>query len=99
MLSLRKTIHAGFALLLVLPVYGHAQTIALSFDDGLDPIHQARAAEWNTAILDALAKARIKSILFVAGKRVDSPEGLALVKDWGKAGHAIANHQFVVEPG
>lgn len=81
-------------LLLALPLCGRAQSIALSFDDGLNPDTQSDAAKWNAAILDALSKAGIKSILFAAGSRVDSPAGLQLVKDWGKRGHAIGNHTY-----
>lgn len=79
---------------LCLPLAAQAKSIALSFDDGLDPRNQPQALSWNASILDALSDAQIKSILFPAGKRVDSPKGLKLVKDWGKAGHAIGNHTY-----
>jgi peptidoglycan/xylan/chitin deacetylase (PgdA/CDA1 family) len=82
------------ALLLWIPINSHAQSLALSFDDGLDPRDQLQAPSWNAAILTALSNAEIKSILFAAGKRVDSPEGLKLVKEWGKAGHAVGNHTY-----
>ena len=72
----------------------HAQSIAFSFDDGFDPREQPEAAAWNTAILDALAFAEVRAILFPAGRRVDSLEGLALVQAWGDAGHAIGNHGY-----
>lgn len=72
----------------------HGQTLALWFDDGLDPRTQPRAAEWNGAILDALAYAEVRAVLFAAGGRVDSPAGLSLVKAWGDAGHAVANHAY-----
>jgi peptidoglycan/xylan/chitin deacetylase (PgdA/CDA1 family) len=71
-----------------------AQSIALSFDDGLDPREQSQAAAWNQAILAALAAGGIKSILFAAGERVDSASGMALVRAWGSAGHAVANHTY-----
>ncbi len=77
-----------------LPSACQAKSIAFSFDDGLDPRNQPMAFSWNLSILDALSDAQIKSILFPAGKRVDSPMGLMLVKDWGKAGHAVANHTY-----
>ncbi|MCJ2165244.1 MULTISPECIES: polysaccharide deacetylase family protein [unclassified Pseudodesulfovibrio] len=79
---------------LCLPAIGQAKSIALSFDDGLDPRSQPMAASWNSSILTALSKAQVTSILFAAGKRVDSPAGLRLVKDWGNAGHVIANHTY-----
>ncbi|MBI9092901.1 MAG: polysaccharide deacetylase family protein [Desulfobacterium sp.] len=81
-------------LLFCLPSMGQAQSLALSFDDGLDPRVQPSASSWNASILEALSNAQIKSILFAAGKRVDSPVGLSLVRDWGKAGHTVANHTY-----
>jgi peptidoglycan/xylan/chitin deacetylase (PgdA/CDA1 family) len=71
-----------------------AQSVALSFDDGFDPREQPQAAAWNQALLHGLAKAKIKSILYAAGARVDSPAGLRLVENWGLAGHAVANHTY-----
>jgi len=82
------------ALSLWLPATGRAQSLALSFDDGLDPTQQPQAASWNASILEALSKAGTRSILFAAGKRVDSAAGLKLVRDWGNAGHAVANHTY-----
>src|SRR4051812_35380464 len=72
----------------------YAQSVALSFDDGFDPRVQQNAGAWNQAILADLAKAKIKSVFFVAGGRVDSPAGLELVKNWGLAGHMVANHTY-----
>lgn len=90
----KKLIIFLIALSLGLPSFSHAQDIALSFDDGFDPRNQPFASSWNTSILKALSNAQIKSILFPAGNRVDSPAGLRLVSDWGKAGHAVANHTY-----
>lgn len=84
----------SIALLLLLPSIGQAQSIAFSFDDGLDPRNQPLASSWNASILKALSNAQIESILFAAGNRVDSPAGLKLVEDWSKAGHAVANHTY-----
>ncbi len=81
-------------LILGFPIASRAQSLALTFDDGLDPREQPQSASWNKAILSALAKEKIQSLLFAAGKRVDSEEGLALVKDWGMSGHAVANHTY-----
>lgn len=86
--ALRVFIAAVFALCL------HGQSVALTFDDGLDPRQRPHAAAWNAAILDALARARVKSILFAVGKAADSPEGLALVRAWGEAGHGVGNHTY-----
>jgi peptidoglycan/xylan/chitin deacetylase (PgdA/CDA1 family) len=87
------------AVLGVVPVGALAQTrdIALSFDDGFDPREQPEAAAWNAAMLDALAYAEVRAILFPDGHRVDTPQGLALVKAWGDAGHAIGNHTYAHE--
>jgi peptidoglycan/xylan/chitin deacetylase (PgdA/CDA1 family) len=86
----------GIALLaaLFLAAPGHAQNLALSFDDGLDPRETPQAAAWNKAILAALSAANVHSILFACGKHVDSRQGLELVKAWGIAGHEIANHTY-----
>ena len=78
----------------LLPGIVCAQSLALSFDDGLDPRASPEAAAWNAAILRGLADARVHSILFAAGRNVDSPPGMALVTDWGHAGHAVANHTY-----
>ena len=85
----------GFAALWCVAAAGRAQSIALSFDDGLDPRTQAQASAWNAAMLDALAYAEVRAILFPAGGRVDSVAGLALVRDWGDAGHGIGNHTYL----
>ncbi|CAM2064458.1 Polysaccharide deacetylase family protein [Sulfidibacter corallicola] len=89
-----RIIGAWFLLLWSLPIASYGQSVALSFDDGLDPRTHAHATATNHAILKALAEAQVSSIFFVAGGRVDSPEGLALVRTWGESGHAVANHTY-----
>ena len=74
----------------------HAQPeIAFTFDD---PRTDGGAGlswqEINQRILDALAKRKIKAVLFVCGKRVDSAEGQSLVAAWDRAGHDIGNHSY-----
>ncbi len=71
-----------------------AQTISFTFDDGLDPRSNRQATTLNSAILCALASADVKAMIFPAGKIIDSPEGIALVRAWGVAGHAIGNHTY-----
>lgn len=85
-----------FALLVAvaLPFAACAQSIAFSFDDGVDPRVQPEAAAWNRAILGQLATAKVHALLLPAGRNVDSVAGLALVRDWGAAGHAIGNHTY-----
>jgi peptidoglycan/xylan/chitin deacetylase (PgdA/CDA1 family) len=74
---------------------GAAPSVAITFDDGPDFVSGGtNAVAENDAILAALAGAKVKSVLFVAGKRVDSPAGLAAVAAWGKAGHIVANHSY-----
>ena len=47
----------------------------------------------NDALLAALARHRVKAALFVtAGNGAVKPEGLALARAWGQAGHAVGNH-------
>jgi peptidoglycan/xylan/chitin deacetylase (PgdA/CDA1 family) len=78
----------------LLPLLAHAQSVALTFDDGFEPRTQLRAAAWNSAMLRALADARVTSILFPAGKRVDGAAGMELVRNWGLAGHEVGNHTY-----
>ena len=69
-----------------------AQRVALTFDDGLDPAREPRAAAWYGAILSSLEQARVHAMFFPALGRVGGAEGLALVGGWSDAGHAIGNH-------
>jgi len=69
--------------------------IAFTFDD--PKTDDGAGLSWreiNYRILAALAKHRIKAVLFVTGKRVDSAEGRQLVTEWNREGHAIANHSY-----
>jgi peptidoglycan-N-acetylglucosamine deacetylase len=63
-------------------------SVALTFDDGVP------RPGTNGAILKALAEAKLRSVLFVAGGNVDSPQGLAQVRSWGTAGHLVGNHSY-----
>ena len=82
------------AVLLMTPAVALAQTISFTFDDGLDPRKEPNAATWNAKILEALATRHVEAMLFPAGRNVDSPDGLALVRAWSAAGHAIGNHTY-----
>jgi len=69
--------------------------IAFTFDD--PEVEGAAGLPWqeiNERILAALAKHRIKAVLFVVGKRIDSESGRSLVTSWDQAGHAIGNHSY-----
>ncbi len=72
-----------------------AQTVALTFDDGpnIEQTPVMSPQQRNQAMLDALAKHKISSALFVtAGYGANQPAGYALAKAWGDAGHAVGNH-------
>jgi peptidoglycan/xylan/chitin deacetylase (PgdA/CDA1 family) len=84
----------ALALLCSVALATTAQTISFTFDDGLDPRVQPEAAEWNAQILAALKASKTTAMYFPAGKVVDSPLGLPLVKHWSEGGHAIGNHTY-----
>src|SRR5580658_4509144 len=69
--------------------------IAFTFDD---PTTDGGASltwqEVNERILSSLDSDKIKSVLFVCGKRVDSAPGKQLVAAWDRAGHLIGNHSY-----
>lgn len=72
-----------------------AQTVAFTFDDGptLEPTPLMSAQQRNQSMLDALAAHQVRAALFVTcGNGADRPEGYALAKAWGDAGHALGNH-------
>jgi peptidoglycan/xylan/chitin deacetylase (PgdA/CDA1 family) len=72
-----------------------AQSVAFTFDDGpqLSETPLLSAQQRNQAILDTLARRKVQAALFVtAGFGADRPEGYALAKAWGQAGHALGNH-------
>lgn len=80
---------------LCLGVVGHAQSVAFTFDDGpsLAATPRLNPQERNAAILATLKKRQVSAALFVTlGNGANRPEGLALAKAWGEAGHAIGNH-------
>jgi peptidoglycan/xylan/chitin deacetylase (PgdA/CDA1 family) len=72
-----------------------AQSVAFTFDDGpqLGDTPLLSAPQRNQAILDTLARRKVQAALFVtAGYGANRPEGYALAKAWGQAGHALGNH-------
>lgn len=69
-----------------------AQTLALTFDDGLDPLKEPAAPSWNRQILETLHGAGITSMVFPALVRTGRAQGLDLIRDWARAGHAVGNH-------
>jgi peptidoglycan/xylan/chitin deacetylase (PgdA/CDA1 family) len=95
-LFMLKTLHTiSFVMVAWLATSAAAQTIAFTFDDGphLSATPRLSPQARNQAMLDALAKHDVKATLFVtAGNGADRPEGLALARAWGEAGHTIGNH-------
>ena len=76
-------------------VPAHAQSVAFTIDDAVNLQRTPRLSpqQRNDAMLAALAKHKVKAALFVtAGYGADRPEGYAMARAWGEAGHAIGNH-------
>lgn len=72
-----------------------AQSVVVTFDDGpsLAATPRMTAAQRNAALLAALARHKVQAALFVtANNAATRPEGLALARAWGAAGHALGNH-------
>lgn len=93
--SLHGLAAATLALLLTCASGARAQSLAFTFDDGpsvaATPLLSPQ--QRNQALLDALARQHVSAALFVtAGNGADRPEGYALAKAWGDAGHAVGNH-------
>ena len=85
----------GGAFLVLMGSVLTAQSVAFTFDDGprLSPTPMMSPGERNEALLKALKSHRAKAGLFVTlGAGTDRPEGLALAKAWGEAGHFVGNH-------
>lgn len=85
------------ATLLSLSLNVHAQTVALTFDDGpnIKETPMLSPQQRNQAMLNALAKHGVSAALFVtAGNGANQAAGYELAKAWGAAGHAIGNHSM-----
>ena len=94
MQTLLRTLALALALLPLLfwSSTGFAQTLSLTFDDGLNPDTQAQAAEWNQRIITSLDDADIKAMVFPSLTRIGGGHGMDLISAWSKAGHAVGNH-------
>ena len=70
--------------------------MAITIDDfNLFRASQTVAEERNRALLNALrAHSNLKAAAFVAGRNIDSEIGKSIVREWGTAGHLIANHTY-----
>ena len=71
----------------------HSQSIALTFDDGPNMADEIglSPADRNAVILQQLADAHLKSILFVTRTDAD-PKRNELIRLWGIQGHDVGNH-------
>ena len=78
--------------LAMFPLGAEARSLALTFDDGLDPLKTPQAAQWNTQLLAGLEADGITAMLFPSLVHAGSAEGLALVQQWSAKGHAVGNH-------
>jgi peptidoglycan/xylan/chitin deacetylase (PgdA/CDA1 family) len=92
-----RRLFAAASLLFALLPAGHAlaQSVAFTFDDGprLEATPRLSPLERNAALLAALARHKVKAALMVTvNNGAIRPEGLALARAWGEAGHAIGNH-------
>jgi peptidoglycan/xylan/chitin deacetylase (PgdA/CDA1 family) len=82
-------------LLLTLPLC--AQQVALSLDDApfLRPAPLMAAPAQHGAMRKALQERKVRAILFANGiNGGDTPEGQAILRAWGEAGHLVANHSY-----
>lgn len=52
------------------------------------------AEERQQRILEQLAAREVIVMVFVCGRRIDSPQGAALLKSFDEAGHLLANHSY-----
>jgi peptidoglycan/xylan/chitin deacetylase (PgdA/CDA1 family) len=74
-----------------------AQKVALSLDDApfLRPAPLLAAPAQHEAMRKALKDRNVQAILFANGVNGgDTPEGKAILRAWGEAGHLLANHSY-----
>ncbi|RKG34670.1 polysaccharide deacetylase family protein [Acinetobacter tianfuensis] len=70
----------------------NAKSIALSFDDGLNPALNAQAEHINSKILQQLKDQNIQTIVFPSLIKIGDAQGKQLIRSWGINGHTIGNH-------
>jgi peptidoglycan/xylan/chitin deacetylase (PgdA/CDA1 family) len=71
---------------------GAAKSVALTFDDGLNPAETANAESWNDQIIRSLRAAGVEATVFPSLKHTGGDAGRALIRKWSDAGHAVGNH-------
>lgn len=73
----------------------HARELAITIDDfDTSDTTQLDGDQRNTAILEALAKHKVRAALFVSCHRLRGPDDLRRLAQWARAGHIIANHSW-----
>jgi peptidoglycan/xylan/chitin deacetylase (PgdA/CDA1 family) len=73
----------------------HERRVAITMDDPYtQDTPRCSVEERNSLILQQLAARRIQVMLFVCGKRIDSPRGAELLSAFNAAGHLLANHSY-----
>jgi peptidoglycan/xylan/chitin deacetylase (PgdA/CDA1 family) len=89
----RKFLFAGASS--VLAANNDQPQVAITIDDfGWKKVPEPWRARASDTLLQTLRTHNLQAAGFVAGKRVDSPEGLGIVKQWRDAGHWIGNHTY-----
>ena len=81
---------------IVLPCVSEAPQMAITIDDfNFFGASEIVAEQRNRALLAALrTHSNLKAAAFICGKNIDSEMGKSLVREWGNAGHMIANHTY-----
>jgi len=80
----------------VLPFADEAPQVSITIDDfNLFGAARSVAEQRNRALLETLrARFNLKAAAFICGRNIDSKLGLDIVRQWGEAGHMIANHTY-----
>ena len=74
---------------------GDGRRVAITMDDpNTEEAPLFSADERTRRILEHLAARRVQVMLFVCGRRVDSPQGADLLAAFDAAGHLLANHSY-----
>jgi peptidoglycan/xylan/chitin deacetylase (PgdA/CDA1 family) len=92
-LARRAFLFAGASSLL--PAKTEQPQVAITIDDfGFLQVPEPWRTRASDTLLASLREHKLQAAGFVAGKRVDSPEGVRIVKQWRDAGHSIGSHTY-----
>lgn len=69
-----------------------AKSLALSFDDGLDPKTNPQAEQINDDILKTLKQNKITAIVYPSISKIGGEPGRDIIAKWGQEGQHIGNH-------